>query len=244
MCQHFVHVSCLAGRQIPCPHCRTPWTEADAASFANLATELGVEVQAPAAAPREASPIVAQRLPPRSYVVLCCPQVRAVRDHPNAQLQLIPDYSDRRCQWIGGQGVAWHGEWVCLTCQNSVQTDDPLLMIPNERPACPSGVHHFRDLMVDLQDRSRYWCCSRMGSALEVPFVEERCGMDPLPDLEMPSNGTIDLVSDEDRDDSMPLAEVVAEAEFNEIQNLFQAMADRSEVLGEMVELDTILSQD
>jgi len=83
-----------------------------------------------------------------------------------------------------------------------------------------------------------------MGSALEVPFVEERCGMVPLPDLEMPSNGTIDLVSDEDRDDSMSLAEVVAEAEFNEIQNLFQAMADRSEVLGEMVELDTILSQD
>ena len=162
-CGHSAHIRCMRlhfTRSMPCPVCRHVGFASDVASFRQQADNLPPSTEAEFVGPRDDSDYeeLIGPLVPRSVLPLCCNRVMATLEQGEVEFHTT---ADRRMHWVPSRlfNGAWLQQWVCLQCNMSVAPSDPIMQVPRDRPDCL--MHNIRDMLVDLDNGERSWCCTQ-----------------------------------------------------------------------------------
>ena len=116
---------------------------------------------------------------------------------------------------VNGAGQRFCG-WVCLTCNAELGVSDARVQIPRARPACPSGEHQIRDVLIDIRLNQRFWVCTRR-CPRDIPEVCGNCGRQPIPQFIVEISDSRDIPDVVQIDDS-PRQDEIADV----VQNRFR----------------------
>ncbi|OLP80699.1 hypothetical protein AK812_SmicGene38857 [Symbiodinium microadriaticum] len=160
------------------PSCRAGWPAWGAAAF--QAACQAEQVDPPAPAPDHDTTSRQHRhatapQPPPSVLAFCCPRILLANPDSPSRDEAWQELPDRHMHWapvFHRQSNQWAPEWVCLRCNATVTSEQPLLQgLPPDadRPVCPT--HGPRCLALDLREGSRGWICSRGAQVLPCRAV-------------------------------------------------------------------------
>ena len=166
-CGHALHTGCAAHLLVekpgpPCPSCRQPWLSTSAELFHAQCQQRGVNLPEPLTSydTRTNAPVPPPA--PRHTVPLCCHRViLADPAHPERD-EAWTELPDRHMQWAPNHhqpSNTWEAEWVCLRCNATVTSENPLLHNVPDRPVCHQ--HGPRCLVIDRTRNERGWICVR-----------------------------------------------------------------------------------